>query len=191
MAKKILIAIESDFTREIYCQAFKNEKFEVFETKDEKEVLNLVSKKNPDIILVDVSLPKINGFKILKILKENPLTKKIPVILFRQMEQKGEREKAIELEAKDFVIGVLTSPSELVSRVRMHLGEGKTYLFPVDVNLEEVKKLAKDLGYDPRLFCKKCSKPLSLFLIRDLGRGKNYFKVSFICPIHGVQNFER
>ena len=180
--KKILIAINDDFTREVYSKIFRDTKFEVLETKDGKEALNLAKKEKPDIILADVALPEIGGLELLETLKEDTLTRRIPVIIFTQSERTEDRERAIELEAKDFLVGVLISPREVVLKVKAHLGEQKSYQIPINKDLDEVKELAMDLGYAPTLTCPKCGSSLQLFLIRDLSKGKNYFKVSFICP---------
>lgn len=180
--KKILIAISDDFVRKVYSRVFKDERFEVLETKNGKEALDLVKREMPDIILADVYLLEIGGLEILEYLKKDISTQKIPVIIFAQSEKEGDRRKAIELEARDFIVGVLNSPPEVVSRIKAHLGEEKSYRFSVDKNVKEIKELAVDLKYGPNLVCANCGAPLQLFLIRDLSRGKNYFKVSFVCP---------
>jgi DNA-binding response OmpR family regulator len=180
--KKILIAITDDFTRKVYSKVFSDENFKVLETKSGKEALDLAKKEIPDITLADVSLSEIDGLELLKSLKKETLTQKIPVIIFTQTEREGDKIKAIELEARDFIVGILIPPPEVVLKVKVHLGEEKTYQLVVDRESKEVQDLAKDLGYDPNLLCSRCKAPIRLFLIRDLSRGKNYFKASFICP---------
>jgi len=181
--RKILFAIQDDFTRRLYFQLFRKEKFEVLEAKNGKEALDLAVKEKPDIILADVFLSKIGGLELLESLKKEVITQRIPVVIFTQIERKGDRIKAIELEAKDFIIGNLVPPPEVVLRIKVTLGEQKTYrLLTCKENLTEVKELAKDLGHAPALKCLYCSSPLSLFLMRDFSKGRNYFKISFICP---------
>jgi len=180
--KKILIAIDDDFIRMVYSRIFADEKFEVLKTKSGKEALDLAKKEMPDIILADVSLSEIGGLELLEALKKETLTKRIPIVIFAQSEKGEDRKKAMELEAKDFIVGILMSPPEVLLRVKAHLGEEKTYQLAIGRDLKEVKDLARDLGYHPNLLCPKCNIPLHLFLIRDLTKGKNYFKVSFICP---------
>jgi len=187
MPRKILIAIKNDFTREVYSRVFRDEKFEVFETKRGKETIDLVLKEKPDMVLLDISLSGMDGFKVLKNLKDNPQTQEIPVVLFSEMGEESKRGQAIKLEAKDFIVGAFNPPFQVVLRIKMHLGEEKTYQIPIDIRNEKTRELARDLGYDPRLMCRKCGQNLSLFLIRDLSKGKSYFKVSFICPSHLAQ----
>jgi two-component system alkaline phosphatase synthesis response regulator PhoP len=177
----ILIAIKDTLIREIYTAVFSANKFEVFETGDSKNFLEIAKSKNPDIILVDVSLSPLDGFGVLKKIKNDPSTQKIPVVIFSQMEREEDRRKAIEFDAKDFIIGNITTPLEAVLKIKVHLGEQKTYQIRIDKDLEKIQELANDLGYKS-LNCPICGSSLELFLIRDLLRGKDYFKVSFICP---------
>jgi len=181
--KKILFAIHDDFTRRLYFQLFRKEKFEVLEAKNGKEALDLAIKERPDVILADVFLSEIGGLELLESLKKEVTTQRIPVVIFTQIEREGDRIKAMKLEAKDFIVGNLVPPLEVVFKIRMAMGEQKTYrLLTCKENLTEVKELAKDLGHTPTLKCPYCSSPLSLFLMRDFSKGRNYFKISFICP---------
>lgn len=179
--KKILIAIDSDFVRDAYSEVFQKEGYEVLSTKNGKEALTLAQKEKPNVILADVVLSEIGGFKLLKSLKEEKTTQRIPVIIFAQLERKEDRTKAIELEANDFISGASVSPAEVIRRVKIVLGEQKTYRLAIQKNLLDVKELIKDLGYGLDFKCPKCGSDLVLYLMRDLSKGENYFKASFIC----------
>jgi len=181
MLKKILLAIENDFTRKVYSRVSREEGFEVFETNNGREALILAKEKIPDIILADVSLPEVGGFDLIKILRAENVTKRIPVMIFSNVGKEEDRNRALELEAKDFIVGIFTTPLDIVLRTKFHLGEQKTYRLKVSIRDEKIKELAKDLNY-PGLICHRCGSELILFLMRDLSKGKNYFKVSFICP---------
>lgn len=180
--KKILIAIGDNFVRRIYSEVFIAEKFEVLDAKNGKEALDLAKREAPDMILADISLTETSGLELLGILKGDVLTQKIPVIIFTQSEREGDRRKAVELEAKDFVVGVFNSPAEVVLRVKAHFGEEKSYKLAIDRNAKDAKELAMDLKYNPELICPNCKTPVQISLMRDLSKGKNYFKVSFVCP---------
>ena len=181
--KKILIAINNDFTRKAYSEVFSNEKFKVLKVKNGKEALNLAIEERPDIILADISLSEMGGFELLKSLKEETSTKGIPVIIFSQLEKEEDENKAMKLEAKDFIVGARTSLRDVVRRIKVHLGREKTYRLPIAENLSQVaKELAGDLGYVPTLRCPNCDTSFILLLTRDLSKGEDYFKASFICP---------
>ncbi len=182
MIKKIIIAIDDDFIRENYATAFLENNFEVLKTKSGKEALELAKNEMPDIILADTILSEINGFKLLGDLRKEPATQKIPVIIFAKFESRVEREKAIELEATNFFVAASMTPEEIVRRTKITLGEQKSYRLSIYKNLYDAGRIITDFGYPYNLKCKNCGSDLVLFLIRDLAKGDNYFKVSFICP---------
>lgn len=180
--KKILIAINNDFTREIYGEVLQEENFEVLKTKQGKKVLALAKKEKPDIIIADIALSELGGFELLKALKGESLTKQIPVIIFAQFEKKQDRIKAIEFEAKDFIDAAQVTPAEVVRRVKIALGEQKSYRIFPQKNLYNAKELIADLGYTYDFKCPDCGGDLVFNLIRDLTRGEKYFILSVICP---------
>jgi len=180
--KKILIVAKDDFTEEVYSDVFQEENFEVVKTQSGGEVLNLAIKENPDIILINIFLKDINGFEVLKDLKNNPSTNEIPVIILATLDKEEQRKKAVDLEARDFIVSTKISPRNTVLRIRTILGEERTYQIPISEKSGDIIQLYKDLGYEGDLRCSKCGSPLELYLMRDLGRGEDYFKVSFVCP---------
>ena len=121
--KKILLAIYDDFTRKIYVELFQKERLEVLETNNGKEALSLAIKEIPDIILVDIFLLEIKGFELVGLLRKEAVTQKIPIIIFAQIEKKEDRLKAMELGAKDFIVGTATPPLDVVLMIKTHLGD--------------------------------------------------------------------
>lgn len=179
--KKIIIAIDNDFVRETYSEVFKEEDFEVFSTKNGEETVRLAKDELPDVVIADVALSGMGGFKVIEALKKEASTKSIPVIIFAQVEKKKDRMKAIELEAKDFIVGVTVSPLETIRRVKITLGEQKSYRIFPQKNLYNAKELITDLGYTYDFKCSECGNDLVFHLIRDLSKGEKYFILSVIC----------
>lgn len=180
--RKILIAIDNDFIRGAYLEVFKRKEFEVMETKNGKKALDLAKKEKPDIILADILLSEMGGFELLKNLKKEDSTKEIPVIIFAQLEKKEDRQKAIELEAKDFITAASVSPIQVIRKVKIALGQQKSYRLKISKDSDDIKELMEDLGYGPDLKCQKCGSNLVLYLIRDLSKGEKHFILSIICP---------
>jgi len=181
--KKILIAIENDFTRGTYEEVFKEENFEVFATKKGKEALELARREKPDIVIADVGLSEINGLELLESFKKETATERIPVIIFDQIEKEKSKQKAIDLEAKDFIAAATVTPTEVVRKVKIALGEQRSYRISILKNLYDAKELISDLGYTYDFKCPECGSDLVLYLIRDLSRGEKYFIISVICPV--------
>lgn len=185
MTGKILIAIRDEFLSRIYVDFFREEGFSVSVANRDDEVISLILKEMPDVILLDVSFAERDEFKILKELKNNASTRKIPIVLISHHEEERYRKKAVEFEVKDFLVGEYSSPLLIFRRIRTHLGGERSYRLSVDVESEAVKELADDLDYQS-LKCAKCAGDMEMNLIRDLSKGPNYFKVSFICPVCGI-----
>lgn len=180
--KKIIIAVNSDFIKETYLESFTKSGFDVFNTKNKKEILDLAINEKPDIILIDTGLQGFDVFELVETIKKDEVLKNIPVIIYAQFEKKEERKKALDLEVKDFIVGAETSPLEVVRRIKIALGEQRSYQISIQKNLYDAAEFINDydLGYNFK--CKKCSSDLVLYMIRDLSKGENYFKISIICP---------
>ena len=87
---KVLLVDDSKFFRMANEHALSNAGFEVSAAADGEEALQVVNDKLPDIILLDMMLPKISGPDVLKALKANPATMDIPVIVLTSLSQKNE-----------------------------------------------------------------------------------------------------
>ncbi|MFA6428609.1 MAG: response regulator [Candidatus Buchananbacteria bacterium] len=119
---KILLVEDDAFLAELYATKFKLENFEVILAMDGEKALELVQKKVPDIILLDLILPKINGFVVLETLKKGQDTKDIPVILLTNLSQKGDVDRGLAMGAKDYLIKAHFMPSEVVAKIKKIIG---------------------------------------------------------------------
>lgn len=120
MAKqlKILLVEDDNFLLNMYADKFRVEGFEVFIADNGAAGLKLAKEKAPDLILLDVLLPKMSGFEVLQELNKDPRAKNIPVILLTNLSQKEEVTKGLELGAKDFLIKAHFMPQEVVAKVK-------------------------------------------------------------------------
>ncbi len=180
--KKILIAIKGEFTSNNFSEIFLKESFDVTITNSGRGILEIVDHDPPDVILADVNLPDIDIFSVLDKLMEDERTKRIPFIVYSRTGAEEHRDKAMEHEAKDFVVGLSDSPKDIVSRIKMHLGEQAAYIFNIEESNRDVATtLADVVGYNEKLKCPNCGTNISLRLLRNLALGKNTFNVSFVC----------
>ena len=90
MNAKVLLVDDSKFLRMANGRALSRAGFEVSSAADGEEALKVAKDKHPDIILLDMLLPKISGPEVLKALKANPATEDIPVIVLTSLSQKNE-----------------------------------------------------------------------------------------------------
>lgn len=114
----ILIVEDDVFLADLYKVKFELEGFDVYVAYDGEKGLELISKKKPAVILLDLILPKINGFVVLENIKKDKKLKDIPVILLTNLSQKADVEKGLALGASDYLIKAHFMPSEVVAKIK-------------------------------------------------------------------------
>lgn len=119
--RKILIVDDDTFLAGIYARKFEQEGFEVRLAVDGELALKIAKKELPDAILLDVFLPKLDGFEVLEKLKADPKTRGIPVVLLTNFGQKENVDKGLKLGAVDYLIKAHFMPAETVERVKKAL----------------------------------------------------------------------
>ncbi|TET84708.1 MAG: response regulator [Candidatus Nealsonbacteria bacterium] len=121
--KKILFIEDEPTLQKTFGEILKPEGYEVIPALDGEMGLRLAKNKKPDLILLDLILPKVNGFEVLKKLKAEVETKDIPVIVLTNLEGIGDIDKAIELGATTYLIKADYSLEEVVEKIKKALGE--------------------------------------------------------------------
>lgn len=120
---KILLVEDDSFLLGMYATKFELDGFKVIMAEDGEKAVRAALKELPDIILLDIILPKLNGFEVLKQLKAEPATAKIPVILLTNLSQRDEIEQGLKMGAKDYLIKAHFMPSEVVEKIKKILGK--------------------------------------------------------------------
>ena len=115
---KVLIVDDDAFLSGIYATKLELEGFGVATARDGEEGVKAALKEKPDLILLDVLMPKLDGFEALKRLKADPETKSIPVIMLTNLGQKEDIEKGIEEGAVDYLIKAHFVPAEAVAKIK-------------------------------------------------------------------------
>lgn len=122
MEKKTLLFIEDEAAiHKTLSDALEKEGFDTFSALDGEIGLRRAKEEQPDLILLDLILPKMNGFEVLKALKEDEATKAIPVIVLTNLEQMENIQKAIDLGATTYLVKANYSLDEVVSKVKESL----------------------------------------------------------------------
>ncbi|MFA5747044.1 MAG: response regulator [Candidatus Paceibacterota bacterium] len=100
----------------------KQEGYNVLSALDGENGLELAKKQNPDLILLDLIMPKMNGFETLAALKSDPGTKSIPVIILTNLEDINDIDRAIEAGADSYLLKSHYSPDEVIEKINQVLG---------------------------------------------------------------------
>jgi len=115
---KVLIVDDDAFLSGIYATKLELDRFLVVTARDGEEGLKAAMREKPDLILLDVLMPKLDGFEVLKRLKADAETKPIPVIMLTNLGQKEDIEKGISDGAVDYLIKAHFVPAEAVEKIK-------------------------------------------------------------------------
>ncbi len=122
-AKKILLVDDNTQSRCIYRNRLLGEGFNTVEASNGSEALKRLRETKFDLVVLDIWMEGIDGFKILQLMKVNPALKDIPVVILSARSTPADFEKAIALGAKDYLVKMTTTPIRLAEKVRRILGE--------------------------------------------------------------------
>ena len=123
MPKKILFVEDESALQKTFSDIFIQEGYKVISALDGEKGLNLAKTEKPDLILLDLVLPKMHGFEVLKSLKEDEKTQDIPIIVLTNLESMEDVEKALELGATTYLVKASYSLEEVIDKVKKALGE--------------------------------------------------------------------
>jgi DNA-binding response OmpR family regulator len=115
---KVLIVDDDSFLSGIYATKLEIEGFGVVTARDGEEGVKAALKELPDLILLDVLMPKLDGFEALRQLKQQESTKNIPVIMLTNLGQKEDIEKGLQDGAVDYLIKAHFVPAEAVDKIK-------------------------------------------------------------------------
>ncbi|MBA7496246.1 Regulator of RpoS [subsurface metagenome] len=122
---KIILADGSPIIKKIVNLAFSKEDYEIHTISDGQEVIKSLEQINPDIILLDINLPKKNGYEVCEFVKNNSKLVQTPIIILRGTFEKIDQEKIKKLACNDFIQKPFNS-TELVQKVKNILEKRKT-----------------------------------------------------------------
>ncbi len=121
--EKIILVVEDDkFLRELLVRKLELEGYVTSVAIDGQEALKKIDKEPPQLILLDLVLPGLDGFEVLKKIKADSATSKIPVLILSNLGQKEEVEKGLNLGADDYLIKAHFTPEEIIAKIKKLLG---------------------------------------------------------------------
>ena len=114
---KILIIDDDPFIADMYVIKFKEERFTIETAHDGKEGLRKIKEYQPDVVLLDVVMPVMDGFQVLEELKKDPV-RGVKIILLTNLGQQQDVERGMHLGAVDYVVKAHFTPSEVAKKVK-------------------------------------------------------------------------
>ncbi len=119
---KILLVEDDIGLATVYKARLEAEGFEVFHCDNGETALSDAIKVKPDLIILDVMMPKISGFDVLDILRNTPETKDVKVVMLTALSQPKDMERAKALGADDYLVKSQVVIADVIERIRHHLG---------------------------------------------------------------------
>lgn len=119
MQEHILVIEDDKFLRELISRKLLNEGFKIDEAIDGEDGLRKIEEVKPELVLLDLILPGLDGFEVLERIKDNPSTSAVPVLILSNLGQRDEIERGLKLGAVDFLVKAHFTPEEIVEKIKV------------------------------------------------------------------------
>ncbi len=118
MAYKILLAEDDIQLVEMYKRKFEFEGFDVHVAEDGQEALDKLKTFTPDMTLLDIMMPKVNGLEVLRSIRQDPVKKDMLVVILTNLGNEATSEEIYKLGATDYIVKAEMTPLDVVSKVK-------------------------------------------------------------------------
>ena len=119
---KLLLVEDNEMNRDMLTRRLQRKGYEVVIAVNGREVIERAREDTPDLVLMDLSLPEVDGWEATRILKEDPATRSIPIIALTAHAMAGEKERALAAGCNDYDTKPIELP-RLLSKIQRQLGE--------------------------------------------------------------------
>ncbi|MEK9196003.1 MAG: response regulator [Patescibacteria group bacterium] len=120
--KKILLVEDDDNLANVYMVRLEAEGFKVARVANGEDALAKAIEYKPDLILLDIMMPKVSGFDVLDILRNTPETSDAKIIMLTALGQDTDKAKAMQMGANDYLIKSQVVVADVVDTIKQHLG---------------------------------------------------------------------
>ncbi len=187
MKYQVLLVEDSKAIQQMYRNKLMMDQFAVVTADNGMEAIRALSISKPDIILLDLMMPVMDGYKVLQVVKTDEKLKDIPVLVFSAKGQSEEIEKALSLGAAGYIVKSITKPNEVVEKLRAALtqrpAEQKVARYRIEIkkDLYDAEKLSADFDLNG-FVCPSCNLSMLLDMMPDFSHDTPWFTARFICP---------
>jgi DNA-binding response OmpR family regulator len=119
--KKILMVEDDDALAMVYLTRLKAEGFDVKRVNNGEDALAAATEYRPDLVLLDVMMPKVNGFDVLDILRNTPETANLKIIMLTALSQESDKERAESMGVDDYLVKSQVVIADVIERIKHHL----------------------------------------------------------------------
>lgn len=119
---KILLVEDDEGLAQVYTTRLEVEGFEVKRVPNGEEALASAIEFKPSLIVLDVMMPKVNGFDVLDILRNTPETANVKIVMLTALSQEADKKRAEDMGADDYLVKSQVVIADVVDRIKFHLG---------------------------------------------------------------------
>jgi two-component system phosphate regulon response regulator PhoB len=120
--KRLLLVEDDDALANVYLTGLQTEGFDVRRVDNGEDALATALNYKPDLVLLDVMMPKVSGFDVLDILRNTPETANLKIIMLTALGQESDKERADSLGVDDYLVKSQVVIADVVERIKFHLG---------------------------------------------------------------------
>jgi len=120
--KRVLFVEDDDALASVYLVRLEAEGFEVQRVANGEDALAAAINFKPDLVLLDVMMPKVSGFDVLDILRNTPETANLKIIMLTALSQESDKKRAQDLGVDDYLVKSQVVISDVIDRIKKHLG---------------------------------------------------------------------
>ncbi|HZM63786.1 MAG TPA: response regulator [Candidatus Saccharimonadales bacterium] len=120
--KRILFVEDDDSLAGVYLVRLQAEGFDVKRVSNGEEALAATVSFKPNLILLDIMMPKVSGFDVLDILRNTPEVGNVKIVVLTALSQEADKKRAQELGADDYLVKSQVVISDVIARIKRHLG---------------------------------------------------------------------
>lgn len=196
MGAKILIVDDTQLIRMMYRDKLVAEGYEVDTAEDGWDGVQKAQSWLPDLILLDMIMPKMGGLEALQHLKADPRTRDALVVILSNRDDDEDIKKGIALGANDYFRKVGTSPAQVSGKIQELLFESKpveapptrAYRIALRDREHDADELLQSVGFPRRFWCQACEEEMTLEMILDPSHQPgHWFTAHFVCPKCGKE----
>lgn len=190
MTQKTILLIEDQAGfRKVYSDVLESNNYRVITAEDGEKGLQLAQAEKPDLILLDLILPKMPGMEVLQKVRADDAIKSIPIVILSVLGDKDQINDALSKGANDYTVKGFYTPREILAKIQPLLegepgGEAQVNLhhLVIDTKQPAIKKLMEGIGLGPEAICPHCESPLVLELVPDFSHTEgHWFNAHFVC----------
>ncbi|MEX1995404.1 MAG: response regulator [Candidatus Saccharimonadales bacterium] len=119
--KRILVVEDDDSLASVYVSRLKTEGYQAERVADGEDALTSAIRFKPDLILLDIMMPKISGFDVLDILRNTPETSKAKIVILTARGQDSDRSRAMALGVDDYLVKSQVEIADVMAKIKKHL----------------------------------------------------------------------